>query len=230
MRTALTAVLLLALTTGAHAAERTLDLRDMRGLTLLAGVSADISSTKGPVEAKLFGDPAVIKNFALDRDEAVYTLRYTGQTPLSAADMAKVKLRVKTPYLGYFSNARGGVATLHDLSIKGLLLEQGYSGFTDFQGEHFGGGVTLSGTCDALNIGFRGTGRLDARNLKCKTVWIGAEGASQIEVYATEAFKSQLARNIAVKVYGDPKYCLARTDGSAQAHCGDRTAESFTDE
>jgi len=228
LRTALTAALFL--TTSAQAAERTLDMSNMRGLALMAGVTADITSTKGPIVAKLSGDPAVIGNFTLDRDEAVYTLRYTGQKPLSAADMAKVKLSVKTPHLGYFANARGGVATLRNFMAQGLLLEQGYSGFTDFEGEQFGGSVSLSGTCDAMNIGFRGTGRIDARNFRCKTVWIGAEGAGTIEAYAAEAFKSQLAGSTAVTIHGNPQYCLARITGSAQAHCGKRAAEPFTDE
>ncbi len=230
VRFALLAALSLTFPAGAQAAERKLDLSNIRGLILAAGVTAEISSTKGPAEAKLSGDPTAIEQFALEADEAVYTLRYTGQVPLSAEEMAKVTLSVKTPYLGYFSNARGGVVTFRDFATKGLLLEQGYSGFTDFQGEQFGGSVTLSGTCEAVNVGFRGPGRIDARDFKCKTVWIGAEGDGHLDVYASEAFKSQLAGSVTVAVAGDPKYCLARTAGASSARCGDRVAETFTDE
>lgn len=229
LRTAsFTAVMLLAATT-VQAAERSLDLTGMRGLVLNAGIAAEITSTTGPLSVKMIGDKNVIDNFIVTKNEAVYNISYDTSKKNANTGLENVKLFVSTPYMTYFSNARGGVVHFNNFKTKGILLEQGYNGFTDFEGENFGGSVTLSGRCQAINIGFRGAGRIDAKDFKCQTAWIGAEGSGQIELYASEAFKSQLTGSTSVSVLGNPQYCLARTTGKAKAQCGDRMAETFAE-
>lgn len=223
-----TAFALFAATT-AQAAERPLDLTGMRGLVLNAGITAEITSTTGPLSVKLIGEKKIINNFYVTKNEAIYNISYDHDKKNADENLKSVKLIISTPYMTYFSNARGGVVHFNNFKTKGILLEQGYNGFTDFEGENFGGSVTLEGTCDAINIGFRGPGFIDAKNFKCQTAWIGAEGSGQIELYASEAFKSQLTGSTSVSVLGNPQYCLARTTGKAKAQCGDRMAETFAE-
>lgn len=66
------------------------------------------------------------------------------------------------------------------------------------------GDITLSGTCDHLEIDVAGVGEVDARDLKCDHVDAELGGVGELTVYASESVDASAGGVGTINVYGNP--------------------------
>ena len=76
------------------------------------------------------------------------------------------------------------------------------------------GSVTISGKAPKLTAVVRGTSTLDAAGLTAKDALVGAEGPSDVRVFATATAKVDARGTTSVAVGGNPS-CTVKAEGSA---------------
>lgn len=75
--------------------------------------------------------------------------------------------------------------------------------------------LNLSGTVDTVNADLKGETVLNAKNLIAKTANLTAEGAAQVQIYASDAIKTDARGNVTVKVFGNPKAVANAASGNS---------------
>lgn len=88
-----------------------------------------------------------------------------------------------------------GVATGKVASFKGGDINVTIAGVSD---------LTLTGTCDELNIEMAGVGDVNASGLKCESVDAELGGVGELSVYASDRVNAESGGIGQIEVYGDP--------------------------
>jgi hypothetical protein len=123
-------------------------------------------------------------------------IEQSGASKISTANTIKSeKLEIK-----------GSGAIEGNLAVEVSVLSLDFSGASE---------ITLTGSADAFNLQLSGASELKAAGLIAKKVEVNISGASDVQLYASEAISGEVSGASDLKVKGSPSERMINTSGSA---------------